>query len=52
MNCYVLNDEKVIGYNDNGDYYLSLYNEDEIDKKIIRFIKESLKINKKIVYLL
>ena len=35
MNCYVLDDGKVIGHHGNGDYYLCLYNEDEIDKVIL-----------------
>ena len=46
MNCYVLDDGKVIGHHGNGDYYLSLYSEDDIDK-VIPFIKQSLEINQK-----
>ena len=46
MNCYVLEDGKVIGHYGNGDYYLSLYSEDDI-YKVIPFIKQSLEINKK-----
>lgn len=46
MNCYVLDDGKVIGHHGNGDYYISIYNEDEMDK-VIPFIKQSLEINKK-----
>lgn len=46
MNCYVLDDGKVIVHHGNGDYYLSLYSEDDIDK-VIPFIKQSLEINKK-----
>lgn len=46
MNCYVSDDGKVIGHHGNGDYYISVYNEDEIDK-VIPFIKQSLEINKK-----
>ena len=46
MNCYVDENGKSMGHHGNGDYYLSIYHEDEIDK-IIPFIKQSLEINKK-----
>ena len=46
MNCYVGEDGKSMGHHGNGDYYLSIYHEDEIDK-VIPFIKQSLEINKK-----
>ena len=43
---YVGEDGKSMGHHGNGDYYLSIYHEDEIDK-VIPFIKQSLEINKK-----
>ena len=46
MNTYVLEDGKTMGHHGNGDYYLSIYHEDEIDK-ILPFIKQSLNVNKK-----
>lgn len=46
INCYVGKDGKSMGHHGNGDYYLSIYHEDEIDK-VIPFIKQSLEINKK-----
>lgn len=46
INSYVLDDGKKLGHHGNGDYYLSLKNIDDIDK-IMPFIKQSLKINRK-----
>ena len=45
LKSYIVGDKRI-GHHGNGDYYISIKSEDEIDT-IIPFIKQSLKINKK-----
>lgn len=46
LSSYVLPDGKIIGHHGNGDYYISIKHENDVEK-IIPFIKQSLKYNKK-----
>ena len=32
---HIVDDGKVIGHHGNGDYYVSIYNEDEIDEMVV-----------------
>ena len=46
LKCFVLDNNKIIGHHGNGDYYLEIHNEEDIEK-IIPFVKQSLKVNRK-----
>lgn len=46
ISSYILDNGKIIGHHGNGDYYISIKKEDDIDM-VIPFIKQSFDINKK-----